>query len=136
MENTEKPNQPHTPTTQRAEFNLDDYRVSDSSPEPCPACNRLMMPRSKEEFCRNCQHKYPASLLKAAIDPFTYALKLRTGQVWYFEDAEIHGGDYVHLTGVTSDPNDLDAEAAHVFERGVDVRVSDIVWCADAPDGS
>lgn len=88
---------------------------------------------------------WPESLVKALSDPFSYALALKNGQVFEFTQAIdggngwvflSHGGtiddDMTCLSGVMSKFND------HVFafRRGVDVRVSDISWCADSPHGS
>jgi hypothetical protein len=130
--------------TEPPQLNLDDFRIPERpAAEPCAACGRRMMPRAIGEgppFCLACRRKYPDSLLKATCDPFEYALKLRTGEVWYFTEARIDG-DYVHLDFTNhplynvpygEKPNPL----PHCFERGVEVRASDIVWCADAPDGS
>jgi hypothetical protein len=86
-------------------------------------------------FCAECQWRYPASLLKATVDQFDYACRLRTGEVIRFEQATIQG-DFVTLHETrsvgTDDPEDL----PYPFPRGLDVRIADIVWCADAPEGS
>jgi len=90
--------------------------------------------------CKVCEPRYPPSLLKAVCDQFDYALKLRTGEVLRFQSAEIHG-NYVTLTlirpflaaGADEFPQD---DLPYLCPRGIDVRVKDIVWCADAPDGS
>ena len=89
---------------------------------PAPASEQF------EFFCEACKAKYPPSLLKAVQDPFNYACRLDTGEVINFESATI-AGDYCTLEGIQQ-------PAARLFERGLDVRVSAIVWCADAPDGS
>lgn len=81
----------------------------------------------------------PAALGKAIDDPFDYALGLRTGQIVFFTSASLSKNrQWVHL--------DLDNSFVHrdqekgeielPFERGLDVRVADIVWVADAPYGS
>jgi hypothetical protein len=124
------------------EFNLNDFLIPEPVIETCRACGDQFLPREgdKSMFCRRCRRKYPDSLLKALPDnPFEYAIKLRTGEVWFFTGAEIQG-DYVHLEfedpqfgqgrRLWETPRDIP------FCRGVDVRISDIVWCADAPDGS
>jgi hypothetical protein len=48
-------------------------------------------------------------------------------------EAEIHG-DYATLTDESG--LGLHKDFTHSFERGIEVRVDDIVWCADAPDGN
>jgi hypothetical protein len=90
------------------------------------------MPNTENEFELPCAYQYPPSLIKAASDPFTYLLKLRTGEVIRFTECEIHG-KYATLIFDENDPMD---ELGHSFPRGLDVRVDQIVWCADAPDGS
>lgn len=85
------------------------------------------------------KERYPPSLLKATEDHFDYALKLTTGEVIRFTEATIHG-DYVTLhpeggvDGRGFDPSLGNRQFS--CPRGVDVRVDQIVWCADAPEGS
>jgi hypothetical protein len=79
--------------------------------------------------CPECRQKYPMPIRKANSDMFHYALGLRNGSVFQFDSCTIRG-DWVHLDAVTTDSPDLP------FDRGVYVRVEDIVWCADAPYGS
>lgn len=86
-------------------------------------------------WCDECKRRYPESLLKAVGDYFEYALQLRSGQVIYFSQATIKG-EWVELC---IDAWSQEANARNgmpLLERGVDVRMSDIVWCADAPNGS
>jgi hypothetical protein len=84
--------------------------------------------------CTSCQHRLPPSLIKACGDSFYYSLRLSTGEIIRFGEASIHG-DYAHLTLTDADAgiNDL---LPYRFERGIDVRIDAIVWCADAPEGS
>jgi hypothetical protein len=79
------------------------------------------------------------ALVKACLDYFDYALRLKSGEVIRFTDAAWHGNGWLTLNGV--DPNkdfrsphrqDLPFPAA----RGVDVRLDDILWVMDAPCGS
>jgi hypothetical protein len=77
-------------------------------------------------------------LLKACQDCFDYALKLSTGEIIRFSQAEIHG-DYATLLGSPEDNTSLDGKKQglpFVFDRGLDVRIANIIWCADAPEGS
>lgn len=77
-------------------------------------------------------------LNKALHDsPYDYACKLRTGEVVRFVGAEWDGGEWIHLL-LCEDPSlDGKRHGLPIFgERGVDVRLSDIVRAADAPDGS
>ena len=90
----------------------------------------------------------PGALEKALGDPFTYAMGLRNGQVIVFEQARLSDDlKWVHLTPSSGiSVVDLQGEEltgkyplrdlAMTFDRGLDVRISDIVWVADAPWGS
>jgi len=97
---------------------------------------------STPDYCNDCAARYPAALLKAAQDPFSYALGLVTGEVFWFQEATLNG-EWVHLSGVDPEGALLDRDRARSdalplppFIRGVDVRTSAIAWCADAPYGS
>lgn len=72
-------------------------------------------------------------LNKALIDHFSYAVKLRTGEVLTFSEASYGGGEWIHL----QEPDTHVVGGISVnTARGVDVRLSDIVWAVDAPGGS
>ncbi len=72
------------------------------------------------------------TLQKACDDPYMYAMKLRTGDVIEFTSAAIlSGGIWIHLDGVEKNENQ-----PFLADRGIDVRISDIVWVMDAPHGS
>lgn len=79
-------------------------------------------------------------LIKSMMDPFDYALKLRSGETVRFEYADSIGGGWVRLTlKYWDDPSmgvGKDERIAFPAPRGVDVRISDIVWVMDAPMGS
>lgn len=79
---------------------------------------------------------YPPSLAKACCDPFDYALQLRDGTILHFTSAYAHGAWVNIQFGGFTDHIPPPEMGGFSFERGVDVRVSDIVWCADAPNGS
>ncbi len=88
---------------------------------------------------------WPADLLKAVDDqPWEYACRLDTGEVFFFEGARLVDP---HGRWVTLVFRDKAAEGHRVmdptrddwpcsFERGLTVRVDRIVWVADAPHGS
>jgi hypothetical protein len=80
------------------------------------------------------QRSYPPALQKACVDPFDYALKLRTGEIWTFESAKAVSREWVCI--VDFHENSGGQKPPFPFVRGVDVRVADIVWVADAPRGS
>lgn len=90
----------------------------------------------------------PYALRKATEDPFDYALGLRTGQTIHFHEARIRGRwvfiDYCRQDtfddrgfakdDLTGFPRSVTCNRP--FSRGVYIRLSDIVWVADAPNGS
>jgi len=98
--------------------------------------------RSKRADRRLERGGWPTALRKAVWDPFDYACCLRSGLVIFFESASSHKGGWVHLAGIKgqSGPGVKVATSwtsdAFTFERGIDVRLTDIVWVADAPYGS
>ena len=79
---------------------------------------------------------FSAALAKACVDPFDYAMKLRTGEVIDFSFATILNKEWVHLDINPMDEQPKENRIAYPAERGVDVRLSDIVWVMDAPRGS
>lgn len=88
-------------------------------------------------ICRECSRLYPYALLKASADHFAYALRLRTGELIYFTDCSF-SGEWVHLESDDWSfhfPKDEKYLPCNI-DRGVYVRLSDIVWCVDAPEGS
>ena len=78
------------------------------------------------------------SLRKSMHDQFDYALRLRTGEVIRFYSADFISDEWVHLTFDSCVPQVEDGvpQLPYPACRGVDVRISDIVWCMDAPEGS
>jgi hypothetical protein len=94
---------------------------------------------------------FPPSLAKAVDDNgFSYALGLKDGTVIYFSGAKRNYGnedEWVTLTDARECARSFCDAVDRVrvpiregergkFERHIDVRLSEIVWCADAPDGS
>lgn len=104
----------------------------------CSICDNIDIEPSTDEgtICQQCVDRYPAALLKAVGDPFDYALRLRTGELFYFSEAAVNGGEFVHLELHSMHDDKAGEKPLCPFARGVDVRASDIVWCADAPWGS
>lgn len=95
-------------------------------------------PEVLDDFCNAfIAENLPRALVKALEDHFDYALGLRNGQVIHFTGALLTSSTWVHLS--TQDVSDSDEVMPGVdlpFERGIDVRLSDIMWVADAPHGS
>ena len=100
-------------------------------PQVCVGCGRQIRTETEsEKVCKECERKYPPSLVKACTDHFDYALCLSTGHVVRFTHAQI-SGEYCTIHG-----DDIGLVLKYPCPRGVDIRVADIVWCADAPTGS
>lgn len=109
----------------------------------CPHCRRsYVQPAADDEVavavCVACSARLPEALVKALSDPFDYALGLRDGTTVRFEQARI-AGDFVHLEGVTEWNGKrlgVQGHFPYTLDRGIDVRLSEIAWVADAPMGS
>ncbi len=104
----------------------------------CCACKKGLTVDGPEGLaCPACIERYPPSLLKACCDEFEYACKLTSGEIVYFTRATI-SGEYCTLGGLDASKqlSYTDQKLPHSFPRGLDVRVSGILWCADAPNGS
>jgi len=91
-----------------------------------------------EEFTWQTSKDVPAALAKAIEDEFDYALGLRNGVVIRFGHAKIsEDGAWVHLDTPTYTSGSWVMSGVEMpFERGLDVRLADVVWVADAPYGS
>ncbi len=88
--------------------------------------------------------KIPWPLKKATQDEFSYACEINNGMIVKFSKAEING-EWVTLSetngtiDLTYSPKICSFDATSPlmsFPRGIVVKISDIVWVADAPFGS
>ncbi len=99
---------------------------------PCSICH-VRIAKDMDDPCDACSEKYGPHLCKAYQDnPFDYAVGLRDGQVLFVSGVDGFEGDWVLL-------NLKDEQAmkgGYPCPRGVQVRLSEIVWVADAPNGS
>jgi hypothetical protein len=105
----------------------------------CWHCGSKDMPR-EDSFCRPCLERYGYHMLKAATDPFDYAMRLTSGDLIYFQQLEIHG-DWVTIGGGQinwehSNYAPVVATENPPWERGLQIRIDAIAWIADAPYGS
>ena len=75
------------------------------------------------------------ALLKSCSDYFDYALKLRTGEVIRFRGATLLNKEWIHLKIEDAGQN-TECALPYKADRGIDIRLSDIVWVMDAPEGS
>lgn len=89
---------------------------------------------------------YSPSLAKVCIDNFYGAIGVN-GQVLMFETINPISPTWVHIPPCEDDWHPYISERmadmgvivvgqGDTFPRGIDVRVADISWCADAPCGS
>ena len=77
------------------------------------------------------------ALTKACHDNcFDYAAKLRTGEVIRFCGASVINSEWIHLDLVSYLKQPTLNRLPYPAERGIDVRIADIVWVMDAPEGS
>ena len=88
---------------------------------------------------------WPPALIKAVNDPFDYALRLKDGSLIFFEYAIPCGKNNewasLYFQDIHSWSEVWRGSFNHTFAvggyaRGLEVRVSEIVWAADAPFGS
>lgn len=70
------------------------------------------------------------ALAKACVDGSNYVLKLATGEVYHFTRARIINNEWIHIVGV------INRATFRPYERGIDIRLSSIVWVMDAPEAS
>lgn len=74
---------------------------------------------------------YPYPLAKATVDNFDYALKTKSGCMFRFSSATAVNDKWVIIEGGYGGNG---YQAAH--PRGTYIRLDEIVWVADAPEGS
>jgi hypothetical protein len=79
----------------------------------------------------------PLALVKALHDPFDYVVGTRDGRIIRFSKATMNEGDAWILFSAFEKWDGHGMQGFDfTFERGVYVRVSDIVWASDAPYGA
>ena len=93
----------------------------------------------KRFWHRRRERFYSPSLIKATEDDsFNYMMGLNDGTIIEFEGAKIISREWVVLTITEEDRHNQPSGATLCIPapRGLDVRVSEIAWVADAPHGS
>ncbi len=76
----------------------------------------------------------PPLVTKSLYDPFDYVIRLTDGSEIFYEFAMLSGNlEFLHLTGIKEVSGPI---SRWNTDRGVDVAVSSIVFCIDAPNGS
>lgn len=87
---------------------------------------------------------WPPALIKAVDDPFDYAVGLKDGTTIFFEYAVPCGKDSEWVSLMLNDMHSGSNAYRQAFnykvgvgrDRGLEVRISEIVWASDAPYGS
>lgn len=74
----------------------------------------------------------PNAIWKATRDEFQYAIGLRSGLVIEFVSAQVIRDEWLLL----DEPKVLNSPCEGRFDRGLEVRISEIEWACDAPHGS
>ncbi len=87
-------------------------------------------PTHGDDWIEN-QLEYPPALAKACTDDFSYALKLKNGDEFRFSQARPIDKTWVRIDGLIVPEGDTT-----VFPRGLEIRVDQIAWVCDAPEGS
>jgi len=98
-----------------------------------------MMDMDEQQLIR--EWGYSPHLAKACVDPFDYAIALVDGTVWRVHEVVALSKDWIRIEGKEFCEHkhwgDTKAqEPEYPFPRGVDVQVRNIIWVADAPQGS
>ena len=110
----------------------------------CSVCHHQMLEdrAGSMDACPTCVATIGDVLVKAVTDDFDYAIGLRTGDVIRFTSAHYAGDNWIYLVGVDNWGDNSALLRNHREDhnnpcpRGLQVRVTDIVWAADAPNGS
>ena len=79
------------------------------------------------------QTDLPPSLERALTEPGEYSLRLRTGEVVRFTRAERFGAFVALFAPGGASAIAQPGEAVPEFPNGLEVRISDVVWCARGP---
>lgn len=120
-------------------MSIAETEVGKETLERCPVCKEGLLATTSNDHhyaCPACEQRYPDALLKAVRDPFDYALRLVTGEVVRFHQADIKRG-WAWLQGSAYEGSDGGVQGLkHPCDRGVWVRIEHVVWVADAPEGS
>lgn len=92
------------------------------------------------------KYGWPPALAKSAIDPYGVAIMLTTGTIIVYSGC-IPSTDRkwarlmepvvrLHDGSIPGEKAKFNMDLPMSFDRGIDVRVDQIVWAADAPWGS
>lgn len=108
--------------------------------QPPTARSRSVIPPEDPVTKAAREYNWPFALAKASFDHFEYAAFVVNLGVVLFTDVEYVSPEWVMLKLI--DPDDYPAHYEKIgkplcqFPRGIEVRLSDIRWVADAPFGS
>jgi hypothetical protein len=75
----------------------------------------------------------PPSLERALTEPGEYALRLRTGEIVRFTRAERYGAFVALFAPGGPSAMSQSGDPVPQFPHGLEVRITEIVWCARGP---
>jgi hypothetical protein len=102
----------------------------------CEICEQqLSVALGGRTICDACGKRLGSHLIKGCVDPFDYALGTKSGLIvrWTGEIAIIEG-EWLNIPEGKLEI--LGLGAPWPLPRGLQIRISEIVWVADAPQGS
>lgn len=90
-----------------------------------------MTPDQAREFSLIERLNLPPVLVKSFYDSYAYLLETKSGRQFRYESASLINEEWVHIS---ISPYYMDERLADAGfgDRGVDVRISEIAWIADA----
>ena len=99
-----------------------------NSKPKCVACGNSLTD-GNPHACGQCRRRYPPSLINSAVESSFYLLTLTTGESYRFGRSAILG----EYATIYEGENDHEPDEGELIpgRRGTDVRVSEIVTCAD-----
>ena len=91
-----------------------------------------MASRLEEDRQMATEAAWPPRLIRSMDDTWYFALRLRSGELVHFQTAHLLSREWARLDGAEIEGASPDLTPAAWPERGLDVRVSDIVWIIEA----
>lgn len=99
----------------------------------CSSCLKRQV-SDFQGICDACEEKFGPHLGKALCDPFDYAIGLKNGHVFRLVGGDVSiVGEWLIINGIEEHTVPLKSST---FPRGMQLRLSEVAWIADAPEGS
>lgn len=98
--------------------------------------NEIELDADDDERVRFLSFLGSSALIKSCLDPFDYAMKLKTGEVIRYHFAKVLNSEWLELDIKNAADQPDENAVPYLADRGMDVRISEIVWVMDAPNGS